>query len=164
MWQSRAPWFEQALALLDDKAGQLLLSRESPSQPPNLYRLEPGRPASLAMLTHMPHPTPQLQNVGKQLLRYRRADGVELTATLYLPPGYQAKRDGPLPLLMWAYPTEFKTAAAASQVTESPYRFNRISYWGRWRCWRAATRCWTTPACPSSAKATKNRTTAICRN
>ena len=130
LWQSRAPWFEQALALLDDKAGQLLLSRESPSQPPNLYRLEPGRPASLAMLTHMPHPTPQLQNVGKQLLRYRRADGVELTATLYLPPGYQAKRDGPLPLLMWAYPTEFKTAAAASQVTESPYRFNRISYWG----------------------------------
>jgi Dipeptidyl aminopeptidases/acylaminoacyl-peptidases len=31
---------------------------------------------------------------------------------------------------MWAYPQEFKSAAAASQVTDSPYRFNRVSYWG----------------------------------
>src|SRR5690606_1954973 len=33
------------------------------------------------------------------------------------------------PMLMWAYPREFKTAAAAAQVKGSPYRFTRIS-WG----------------------------------
>ncbi|WP_249605321.1 prolyl oligopeptidase family serine peptidase [Chromobacterium sp. IRSSSOUMB001] len=130
LWQSQAPWFEQPAALLDDAGQELLLSRESIDQPPNLYRLTLGHAAEPLALTHMPHPTPQLKNVSKKQLRYQRADGVKLTATLYLPPGYEAKRNGPLPLLMWAYPTEFKTAAAASQVTESPYRFNRVSYWG----------------------------------
>ncbi|MEM6797672.1 MAG: prolyl oligopeptidase family serine peptidase, partial [Acidobacteriota bacterium] len=57
-----------------------------------------------------------------------RADGVPLSATLYLPPGYDAERDGPLPMLMWAYPQEFKSASAAGQVTDSPHRFNRISW------------------------------------
>lgn len=31
---------------------------------------------------------------------------------------------------MWAYPAEFKSADAAGQVKDSPYKFNRISYWG----------------------------------
>ena len=53
-----------------------------------------------------------------------------LSATFYLPPGYDAERDGPLPTLVWAYPREFKSADAAGQVSDSPYRFKRISYWG----------------------------------
>jgi dipeptidyl aminopeptidase/acylaminoacyl peptidase len=51
---------------------------------------------------------------------------VELNATLYTPPGYDAARDGPLPMLMWAYPREFKTKEAASQLRDSPYRFTGI--------------------------------------
>jgi len=47
-----------------------------------------------------------------------------LTGTLYLPPGYSPE-DGPLPMLMWAYPQEYKSADAAGQVTDSPYRFVR---------------------------------------
>jgi dipeptidyl aminopeptidase/acylaminoacyl peptidase len=53
---------------------------------------------------------------------------VALTGTLYLPPGYTPEQ-GPLPLLMWAYPHEFKSADAAGQVTDSPYRFARPG-WG----------------------------------
>ena len=30
---------------------------------------------------------------------------------------------------MWAYPREYKSASAASQVNDSPYEFTRI-YWG----------------------------------
>jgi len=60
-----------------------------------------------------------------QLLHYKRADGVDLSADLYLPAGYD-KSKGPLPTLMEAYPTEFKSRAAASQVTGSPYEFVRI--------------------------------------
>ncbi|TAG59659.1 MAG: S9 family peptidase, partial [Runella slithyformis] len=75
-----------------------------------------------------PHPYPQFKGIQKQQLRYKRADGVDLTATLLLPPGYK-KEDGPLPTFLWAYPAEFKSAAAASQVSGSPYTFNRISYW-----------------------------------
>jgi len=60
-----------------------------------------------------------VRNIGK------RADGLDLSGTLYLPPGYDQKRDGALPVLMWAYPEEFKSAKAAAQVTGSPYRFTR---------------------------------------
>lgn len=48
----------------------------------------------------------------KEVLRYKRDDGVDLTGTLYLPPGYEAKRDGPLPTLLWAYPREYKSRAS----------------------------------------------------
>jgi dipeptidyl aminopeptidase/acylaminoacyl peptidase len=65
--------------------------------------------------------------VQKEVIRYKRADGLDLNGTLYLPPGYDPKKDGPLPVLMWAYPAEFKSAAAASQITTSPYRFIRMS-------------------------------------
>jgi dipeptidyl aminopeptidase/acylaminoacyl peptidase len=60
-----------------------------------------------------------------QVLHYKRDDGVDLTADLYLPAGYN-KSKGPLPTLMEAYPAEFKSRAAASQVTGSPYEFVRI--------------------------------------
>jgi dipeptidyl aminopeptidase/acylaminoacyl peptidase len=64
--------------------------------------------------------------VYKELVRYERGDGVKLTGTLYLPPGKKPE-DGPFPMLMWAYPQEFKSADAAGQVTDSPYRFVRVS-------------------------------------
>ncbi len=65
-------------------------------------------------------------DIQKELITYERKDGVQLSGTLYLPAGYKLS-DGPLPMLMWAYPREFKSAAAASQVTGSPYQFVRIS-------------------------------------
>ena len=80
----------------------------------------------MRQLTHFVHPMPQLKAVQKSLIQYRREDGVQLNGTLYLPPGYK-KGDGPLPVLMWAYPREFKSADAAGQVKDSPFRFVRIS-------------------------------------
>jgi dipeptidyl aminopeptidase/acylaminoacyl peptidase len=128
LFHSQAPHYEVPWALLDDTGAALLTRRESPRDPPN-YLVRRGDAAPRA-LTHFEHPTPQLRGVSKEQIRYTRKDGVELTGTLYLPPGYDAKRDGALPLLMWAYPAEFKSASAASQVTDSPHRFNAIGYWG----------------------------------
>ena len=132
LFHSAAPWYEAPQAVLDDEGTQLLTARESPTEPLNLYvrALSDGGTGEPRALTRFPHPTPQLKGVSKEQIRYKRKDGVDLTGTLYLPPGYDAKRDGPLPLLMWAYPSEFKSADAAGQVTDSPYRFNNISYWG----------------------------------
>lgn len=135
LFHSRAPHYEAVQVMLDREGTRLLTTRESPTEVPNFHlrELSAGDPDSAAepvALTRFPHPTPQLRDVQKEQIRYTRDDGVELTATLYLPPGYVAGRDGPLPLLMWAYPQEFKSARAASQVTDSPYRFNRIGYWG----------------------------------
>ncbi|WP_222565615.1 alpha/beta hydrolase family protein [Novilysobacter antarcticus] len=131
LFHSEEPWYEAPVAMLDDDGKRILSSRESPKQPANIYLRDLGdADASPIALTDFPHPTPQLRDVQKEQIRYQRKDGVELTANLYLPPGYDAKRDGPLPTLLWAYPREFKSADAASQVTGSPYRFNAISYWG----------------------------------
>ncbi|MCC8539367.1 prolyl oligopeptidase family serine peptidase [Xanthomonas codiaei] len=131
LFHSQAPSYPAPLALLDAQATQLLLSRESPEEPANYFVQSLGDAAAAPRaLTHFSHPLPQLRGVQKEQIRYKRADGVDLTATLLLPPGYDPKRDGPRPLLMWAYPGEFKSADTASQVTDSPYRFNAISYWG----------------------------------
>ena len=134
LFRSEAPQYSAVVAVLDDSAGNILITRESPTDPVNFYRVDLAeksseKPAAVA-LTNFAHPTPQLKDVKKEQIRYTRKDGVELTGTLYLPPGFQPGRDKPLPLLMWAYPAEFKSAEAASQVTDSPYRFNAISYWG----------------------------------
>lgn len=131
LFHSQAPSYSLPVALLDNQGSSLLLSRESPDEPANFYvQSLADAGAAPRALTHFAHPLPQLKGVQKEQIRYKRKDGVDLTATLLLPPGYDPKRDGPRPLLMWAYPGEFKSAAAASQVTDSPYRFNAVSYWG----------------------------------
>ena len=125
LWRSEAPYYESVSQLMEGKELQLLTRRESKSEPPNYFLRELGKD-EIQQLTHFPHPAPQLVNVQKELIRYKRADGIELTAMLYLPPDYSPD-DAPLPMLMLAYPREFKSADAASQVTDSPYRFVRIS-------------------------------------
>ena len=129
LFRSEAPYYEQPLRPLDDEGRLLLTRRESVGEPPNYFvrDLDDGA-AGLRQLTAFPHPTPELSGFQKEQIRYPREDGVQLTATLYLPPGYSVE-DGPLPMLMWAYPREFKSAAAAGQVTDSPYRFDRVGWW-----------------------------------
>lgn len=137
LWRSEAPYFERVIGILNADKGLILTSRESQEEQPNYFirNLKPmpkkgKKPAEAALtqVTFFPHPYPQWKGIQKQQLRYKRPDGVDLTATLLLPPGYK-KEDGPLPTFLWAYPAEFKSAAAAGQVNGSPYQFNRISYW-----------------------------------
>ncbi|MFZ5999613.1 MAG: alpha/beta hydrolase family protein, partial [Bacteroidota bacterium] len=127
LWRSEAPYFESVVSLLDAKKNTFLTSRESQTENPN-YFVRTANSKNSTQVTQFPHPYPQLKEVKKQLLKYKRADGVELTADLYLPPGYK-KEDGPLPTFLWAYPQEFKSKATAGQVKGSPYSFTRIG-WG----------------------------------
>jgi dipeptidyl aminopeptidase/acylaminoacyl peptidase len=129
VWRSQAPYYERPVTPLNGEGTRLLSLRESVGEPPNLVLHAKPDDSGIA-LTHFPNPTPQLAGVIKQVLRYKRPDGVEMTAKLYLPPGYDAKRDGPLPTLLWAYPREFRSASAASEVQGSPYKFNAISFSG----------------------------------
>jgi dipeptidyl aminopeptidase/acylaminoacyl peptidase len=129
VWRSAAPYYEYPIEPLNDEGTPLITRRESGNDPPNLVLHTKPNDSGVA-LTHFPNPTPQLAGVTKQVLRYKRPDAVEMTANLYLPPGYDAKRDGPLPTLLWAYPREFKSAMAASEVQGSPHKFNAIGFWG----------------------------------
>jgi dipeptidyl aminopeptidase/acylaminoacyl peptidase len=126
LWRSEGQQYEIPVDMLDDDARRVVTRRESPAEPPNLFLRDLQAKTSRA-LTNFPHPMPQLATARKELLRYERADGVKLTATLYTPPGYDPARDGRLPVLVWAYPEEFLSADAAGQVTTSPHRFIRAS-------------------------------------
>jgi dipeptidyl aminopeptidase/acylaminoacyl peptidase len=125
IWQSKAPFYEEPLSVLaDDK---LLVRRESETVPPNFFTVTPGSDA-MTQVTKYPSPYGNTPLPTRQMLHYKRDDGLDLTANLWVPAGYD-KSKGPLPTLMEAYPAEFKTRNAASQVTGSPYRFPRIG-WG----------------------------------
>ncbi|HSM59725.1 MAG TPA: prolyl oligopeptidase family serine peptidase [Longimicrobiales bacterium] len=129
VFRSTAPYYEMPIDLLDGDEGRLLTRRESNDEPPNYFvrDLDDG---TVEPVTDFPHPYPELAAIQKEAIQYEREDGVTLTATLYLPPGYDAERDGPLPTFVWAYPVEFKSADAAGQRTDSPHRFTYVSYQG----------------------------------
>ncbi len=125
LWRSQAPYYEEVVSVLDRGARRILTRRESVTDVPN-YFVRDLRSKSVAQLTDFKDPAPEFAGVTSQLIRYRRADGVELSAKLYLPAGYDSTR-GRLPFFFWAYPREFKSAAAAAQTVGSPYRFVRPS-------------------------------------
>ncbi|MFN7963970.1 MAG: prolyl oligopeptidase family serine peptidase [Thermoanaerobaculia bacterium] len=126
LFWSEPPHYEKVWEILDPSAEKLLISQETPEQPPNFF-VKDIRSGALTPLTHLPNPAPELAGLKKELLHYQRGDGVALSATLYTPPGWKPE-DGPLPLLMLVYPQEFKTLAGASQVNTSPYKFSRLNW------------------------------------
>jgi dipeptidyl aminopeptidase/acylaminoacyl peptidase len=79
-------------------------------------------------ITQFTNPYPQLEGIGKEKVSYKRADGIDLTGNLYLPKGFDPKKDKPLPVLIWAYPREFNSAADAAQVRGSKDRFTTVSW------------------------------------
>ena len=90
-----------------------------------LLRAHDRRRCDGAPVTAFKDPQPQLRGIEHQYVTYQRKDGVKLSATLYLPPGY--KKGERLPVIMWAYPREFGDADSASQVSGSPNRFTIVS-------------------------------------
>ena len=126
LWQSAPPQFERPLFFLDEHPDWFILSREQKTERPNFF-LRNVLTGEEVRLTDFPHPYPQLRDAKLEKLTYQRADGVNLTGDLHVPQDFEAGRDAPLPVLMWAYPQEFKNADKAGQVTSSPHQFTRIS-------------------------------------
>jgi dipeptidyl aminopeptidase/acylaminoacyl peptidase len=125
LFQSTAPYYETVMDLLDDRGQRILTRRESVSEPPNYWTRDLVRRVAPMQVTSLKDPAPQFAGVTREKVSYKRKDGVTLHATIYLPPGYDKARDGALPFLLWAYPIEFNSVDAASQVSGSPYRFTR---------------------------------------
>jgi dipeptidyl aminopeptidase/acylaminoacyl peptidase len=127
VWQCAEGVFESAIDVTDDNA-RLITSFQSPEDFPNFFArpLNDGKAGDRTPLTNFQDPTPQVREVKKELIKYTRDDGVELSATLYLPPGYDKDRDGPLPLFLWAYPLEFTDKSTAGQVAATPTTFTRM--------------------------------------
>lgn len=129
LWRCRPGSFELVTEVLDVNKLVVITRRESQTEVPNYWLKNLRAKIADRQLTAFANPYPQLEGVTKQKIRYKRADGVDLTGDLYLPKGYDPARDGRLPVLMWAYPREFTNAADAAQVRGSQHTFTRIS-WG----------------------------------
>ncbi len=129
LFQSSPTEYEMVIALADNNLQTVITRRENPTDPPNYFLRTLGdgtaAPHAPVALTHYADPTPQLRGIKKQLVKYKRADGVDLSFTLYLPPGY--KEGTRLPTVIWAYPLEFTDAAVAGQVSGSAHRFTTIN-------------------------------------
>ena len=125
VWAAEAPYYEEVVALLDDTGERILTRRESALLAPNYFVRTLGAKGVGKQVTNFPDPAPELAKATKRSITYKRADGLPLSGTLYLPAGYDAKRDGPLPTLLWAYPAEYTDPRVAGQTVDQGNRFTR---------------------------------------
>ena len=123
LFRSEDPYYESVDTVLDPEAQIIITARESTDEPPNLLLRDLNKKTHQA-LTNFTDPQPLFRKVKKEFVTYKRADGVTLSGTIYLPPDY--KEGERRPTFIWAYPREFASADAAGQVTGSPNRFTRV--------------------------------------
>jgi len=129
IWRCAEGSYEYVVDVIDAKQLSLLTRRESQKEVPNFYIKQLMLRMADRQITSFANPYPGLEGITKEKIKYKRADGVDLTGDLYLPKGYNKEKDGPLPVYMWAYPREFNSAADAAQVRGSKDRFTTLS-WG----------------------------------
>lgn len=119
---------EELITFVDSKKGTVITRIESPTEYPNYYIRNIRSKRAPELLTAFENPFRSIENVYKEVISYKRDDGVELTATLYLPAGYDMEEKEKLPMIMWAYPTEYKDRSSAGQTTANPNSFTYLSY------------------------------------
>jgi len=125
---------EDLLSIEDIKKGELLVMIQSKNEYPNYY-FRNLKTKKLTPVTTFKNPFESLNNVYKEVISYKRNDGVTLSGTLYLPANYdRIKKDKKLPLLIWAYPEEFKDKNSAGQNTQNPNDFT-FPYYGSFVYW-----------------------------
>ncbi len=115
------------LGQFDVEKNRLLVQIESPSDYPNYY-FRDLKKDELKQITAFENPFKSIQNVHKEVINYKRDDGLALSGTLYLPVGYDMDKKEKAPMILWAYPREFKDKASAGQTTANPNRFTYPSY------------------------------------
>jgi dipeptidyl aminopeptidase/acylaminoacyl peptidase len=114
--------YEQFLAFAGSGSRSFVTWHQSSNDPPNAFLRTLGEPARA--ITRMTDPTPQVRQIKKRLVKYKRADGLDLSFTLYTPPGY---REGTrVPTILYAYPLDYADASKAGQVTGSQETFTRL--------------------------------------
>lgn len=114
---------EDISSIIDIKKGLVLVRMESKNEYPNYYIKNIKKRNAQTQITHFDNPFKKIENVYKEVIKYKREDGLELSGTLYLPVGYDMKKKEKLPLIMWAYPAEYKDKNSAGQTTANSNEF-----------------------------------------
>lgn len=111
---------ESFISAIDMKKGEILVGIQSQTAYPNYY-IRNLKKKSIKAITAFQNPFKSLENVNKRVISYKRDDGLDLEGTLYLPLNYEEGKK--YPMILWAYPREFKNKASASQSTANPNKF-----------------------------------------
>lgn len=119
---------EDILSIEDYKNGTALVMIQSKNEYPNYFFRSYRKKESPQQITFHKNPFESISRVDKQVIHYKRNDGVDLTGTLYLPLGYDKTKKEKLPLLIWAYPEEFKDKNSAGQSSKNPNEFTFPNY------------------------------------
>lgn len=119
---------EDLLSIEDFKKGDVLVMIQSKNEYPNYYFRNIKSNNKLTPITSFKNPFESIKNVHKEVIKYKRKDGVELSGTLYLPVGYDKVKKEKLPLLIWAYPAEYKDKNSAGQNDKNPNEFTFPNY------------------------------------
>ncbi|WPY99432.1 prolyl oligopeptidase family serine peptidase [Christiangramia sp. OXR-203] len=119
---------ESLVEALDIDKGEILVRIESSTEYPNYFIRDIDSKNKLTQITNFKNPFKSLEDVHKEVITYKRDDGLELNATLYLPAGYDMSNPEKLPMFMWAYPREFKDKNSASQNTSNANDFTYPYY------------------------------------
>ena len=127
---------EEINEIIDFKKGMALVRLQSKSEFPNYYIRNLKNSKELTQITSFSNPFESLKDVHKEVIKYKRKDGVELSGTLYLPIGYDKEKKEKLPLLIWAYPQEYKDKSSAGQSSANPNEFT-FPYYGSFVYWAA---------------------------
>jgi len=136
LFRSDKTSFERFLSFNGPDARTFLTWHQSPTDPPNAFARTLGKslgaPAGEAAVasttvavTHIPDPTPAVRAIKKRLVKYKREDGLDLSFTLYTPPGYQEGTR--VPTILYAYPLDYADPSKAGQVVGSQETFTRLS-------------------------------------
>lgn len=126
IWRCAEGTYEFVVDVVDPDKLIVITRKESQKEVPNYFLKDFNTKSAGKALTNFSNPYRQLVGISRQKISYKRSDGVDLTGDLYLPAGYDKAKDGPLPVLIWAYPREFNSAADAAQVRGSANRFTTI--------------------------------------
>jgi dipeptidyl aminopeptidase/acylaminoacyl peptidase len=119
---------EDILSMEDVKKGEALVMIQSKNEFPNYYFRNIKSKGKLRQITNFKNPFESIKNVYKEVIKYQRKDGVELSGTLYLPIGYDKVKKEKLPLLIWAYPAEYKDKNSAGQSDKNENQFTFPNY------------------------------------
>jgi len=127
LFRSEAPYYERPIKLAGNDSKTLITSRESKTDNPN-YFIRNLSSKDIKQITFFENPYKKLEQLKKEVINYKREDGIDLSSIVYTLESYNPDEEGRLPVLIWAYPREYTSKKVASQVRNSPYRFTRISY------------------------------------
>ena len=111
---------EPAQVLLSGDGRRFVTSRQSNRMVPNYFLRVAGRAAG-RRLSDYADPAPALTASQRVQFKFTRPDSVALNAEVVLPADWRPGH--PLPTILWVYPEDYRSAAAASQNRRSPNRF-----------------------------------------